>query len=131
MKGIFASIAVVGFLLTASAQTQSSRPSNEEVIAKSEKDLDAKLLKNLPKIHVGFVSLENTGENNNEMRKVVFDILSRYNLPAEWTPTAHGFTVDVPTIVIAVTSSTTRWGNGATLNRATVRLELWDKLKLV
>src|SRR5262249_8604983 len=64
-----------------------------ELIDKADRERDVKVLRGLSKLRIGFVQTTNR-PSETEARKLIFDVLSRYNVPADWTPTSSSYKND-------------------------------------
>ncbi|HTW65310.1 MAG TPA: hypothetical protein VME17_11865 [Bryobacteraceae bacterium] len=120
-------------------QASSPQSSSKEFVEMeaANKDRDARVLRGLSKLAIGPVDSA-TNLLNDEDRKVVFDVLRRYDLPVGWTsPVAGhaGYAVEIPTIFVTARTTIIRYSNGATAPgsypRTVVSFELYENATLV
>jgi hypothetical protein len=108
----------------------------EEQIANADKQRDVHVLRGLPKIRIGQVLINGTGGivntvSESECRKLLFDSLTRYNVPVEWTPqSSTGYTAVVPTLFLSNYSTKGGCTNGCVVIHSLFRLELLETVTL-
>lgn len=86
-------------------------PSSAEVIAESDKRREAAVLRGLQKFRISPAAQESIGLTEDQERKLVAGILSRYNLSVDSTSTA----VKAGVPVITVSMDTNRYQRGSTV----------------
>jgi hypothetical protein len=121
-------LAVTLLVLPTFAQNHEA-PSNEELILRADKHRDETLLRGLSMVRIGFAS-GGKDLTEDDSRKLIFRILTRYRLPVEWTPTAESYKFGIPTLFFHADVTRAVCPGGPRVAHTVAHLELFDEVRL-